>query len=363
MAGTFIALAPRQQWRRHPPRWYQPRVETYPRPALYRPSLPAGIGADLRLHPEAVPSFAFDAGFVWPWTRREGTRTILPMGGEQRTARTRRRQDRVKALKRIAARCLAAVVGLYLVLMGVLYFVQRMLLYGPDPVSRTAASLGLDGVRDVVIETRDGERLRALYLPAAAGRATVLYLHGSRGYLPERAGRMKLLAAEGHGVLFLSYRGYSGSTGEPTEGGLMEDARAAYGWLAREVPGGRIILYGESLGTAIASKLATERPAVAIVLDAAFTTAADVMAPHLPFVPVSTLMKDQYRSIEWIKDIRAPVLFLHGDADRNVPIAQGERLFQEAPEPKRFIRIEGGGHGDNLERESREVLHFIRSIE
>jgi uncharacterized protein len=269
----------------------------------------------------------------------------------------------VKTIKRVAFRFVVAVVGLYVVLLGLLYFLQRRLFYSPDPLPHTAASLGLDGVRDVVIETHDGERLRALYLPAAAGRATVLYLHGSRGYLPERAQRIKLLATAGNGVLFPSYRGYSGSTGEPTENGLMEDARSAYGWLAREAPGGRIILYGESLGTGVAVKIATERPVAAIVLDAPYTSVAAVMATLLPGVPVAALMKDQYRSIDWIKDIHAPLLVLHGDADRNVPIAQGERLFEQAPEPKRFLRIKGGEHGDNLERASKEVVQFLRSAE
>ncbi len=93
---------------------------------------------------------------------------------------------------------------------------------------------------------------------------------------------MKLLAAEGNGVLFPSYRGYSGSTGQPTQDGLMEDARSAYGWLEREAPGGRIVLYGESLGTGVAVKIATERSAAAVVLDAPYTTAADAMANLLP---------------------------------------------------------------------------------
>lgn len=269
----------------------------------------------------------------------------------------------MKSIKRIVLRAVMAVAALYVVLIGLLYLLQRRLFYNPDPSLHTAASLGLSGVRDVVIETHDGEKLRALYLPAEVGRATVLYLHGSRGYLPERAGRMKLLAAEGNGVLFPSYRGYSGSTGQPTEDGLMEDARSAYGWLVREAPGGRIILYGESLGTGVAVKIATERPAAALVLDAPYTTVADVMANLLPCVPVSALMKDQYRSIDWIEDIHAPLLVLHGDADRNVPIVLGERLFQQAPEPKRFIRIKGGEHGDNLERASKEVVEFLRAAE
>jgi hypothetical protein len=270
----------------------------------------------------------------------------------------------VPRLLRIARRAALGLGALYALLVLLVYAFQRRLFYARDPAPHTAAELGLRGVRDVVIRTRDGEILRALYLPPAApGRAVVLYLHGSRGYLPDRAPRIELLGREGHGVLFPSYRGYSGSTGEPTQEGLLEDARAAYDFLAAEAPGRKIVVYGESLGTGIAVKTAVTRPAAGVVLDAPYTTAPEVMKSMLPWMPILTLMKDRYPTVEWIGDLATPLLVLHGEDDTRVPAAQSRRVFDLAREPKRFVSVRGAGHGDNLERATAEVIGFLRSLE
>lgn len=270
----------------------------------------------------------------------------------------------MKALRRIVKRLLLAVVALYLALVLLLYVFQRRIFYTPDPAPHTASELGLSGVRDVIIDTADGEKLRALYLPAAApGRAVVLYLHGSRGRLPERAPRITLLGREGNGVLFVSYRGYSGSTGRPTQDGLLEDARASYDFLAREAPGRPIVAYGESLGTGIAVKVATERKVAGVILDAPYTTVAEAMKSMLPWLPIITLMKDQYPTTAWIAELRAPLLILHGDEDTRIPRAQAERVFLLAREPKRFVRVHDADHGDCLEHATEAVLGFVRSVE
>jgi uncharacterized protein len=267
------------------------------------------------------------------------------------------------AFKRWARRVAIGLVGLYVLLTLGLYVFQRKLFYSPDPASYTAAEQKLEGFRDVVISTSDGEKLRGFYKPAAPGRVTILYFHGSRGAIPTHLERMKTLAAPGNGLLWLCYRGYSGSTGTPTEQGLTEDSRASYDWLSREARGGKIALYGESLGTAVAVRLAAEKPVAGVVLDAAFTTAAETMAVHLPMFPITLLMKDQYRSIDKIQEVHAPLLFLHGEKDWNVPLAMGQKMFQLAREPKRFVQSPEGEHGDNLENATAEVLQFFRSLE
>lgn len=269
-----------------------------------------------------------------------------------------------RSVSSIALRVLASLAALYVLLVVVVYAAQRKLYYPADTQPHTAAELDLSGVRDVIIDTPDGEKLRALYLPPAApGRAVVLYCHGNRGRLPDRAHRIGLLGQEGNGVLFLSYRGYSGSTGEPSQQGLLTDARAAYDWLAREAPGRRIVLYGESLGTGIAVEIATERPAAGVVLDAPYTTLAEALKSHAPWLPVLTLVKDRYPTVDWIQSLRAPLLVLHGDDDASIPTAQAQRVFQLAREPKRFVAISGGAHGDCLERATADVLQFLRSVE
>ena len=228
------------------------------------------------------------------------------------------------------------------------YLKQAALLYPASTERTTAARAGLSGFEDVVLRTPDGESIVGWYKAPQPGRAILLYFHGNGGSLLNRAGRAGVLTQDGRGLLIVSYRGYSGSTGTPTETGLRTDARTAYDWLAQRFPGERIVLYGESLGTGVAVGLATERRVAGVILDAPFTSAADVAGHHYRFLPV-WLLRDQYRSLELIRDVRAPLLVLHGDRDGVVPFALGERLYEHAAEPKRFVRIPGGDHASNLE--------------
>ena len=145
----------------------------------------------------------------------------------------------------------------------------------------------------------------------------------------------------------MSYRGYGGSTGRPTEAGLLEDAEAAYAFAAARYPPERIALWGESLGSGVAVALAAEKPVGRVVLEAGFSSAADVGAGVYWYVPVRLLMKDQFRSDLRIGKVTAPVLMLHGDRDNIIPIALGERLYALINAPKRFVRFPGGGH-ENL---------------
>ena len=171
----------------------------------------------------------------------------------------------------------------------------------------------------------------------------ILYFHGNGGALRHRGDRFRGLTADGTGLVALSYRGYSGSTGRPTEAGLMEDAEAAYAFAAARYPPERIALWGESLGSGVAVALAAEKPVGWVVLEAGFSSAADVGAGVYWFVPVRLLMKDQFRSDLRIGKVTAPVLVLHGDRDNIVPIALGERLYALINAPKRFVRFPGGG--------------------
>src|SRR4051794_17071561 len=181
-------------------------------------------------------------------------------------------------------------------LVGLLYRFQRSLLYPASSARATAAEAGLTGFDDVAVRTADGERIVGWYRAPARGRAAVLYFHGNGGSLLDRRVRARLLTEDGGGLLIVSYRGYSGSTGAPTEAGLRQDARAAYGWLAERVAPERIVLYGESLGTGIAVGLAAERPVAGVVLDAPYTSTADIARIAYWFLPVERLMHDQYRS-------------------------------------------------------------------
>ena len=269
------------------------------------------------------------------------------------------------ARHRAARRLVVAVLGLfgalYAAAVGMLYVKQREMVFNASPAIHRAAELNLPGFRDATIATRDGERLVALYRPADPGRPTVLYFHGNSGTMPRISRRLRALAAEGFGVLAPTYRGYNGSTGTPTEEGLAEDARASFDWLTRMAPGATVVVYGESLGSGVAVGLATERRFAALVLDAPYTALPDVAAGRYPWVPVHMLMKDRFPSASRIAGIDRPLLILHGDADTVVPFRFGERLYALAASPKRFIRIPGGNHGNNMEAAWDEVRGFIAS--
>ncbi len=237
----------------------------------------------------------------------------------------------------------AAGYGVLLMLMTVF---QRKMMYFPDPARHPPAEAGLPQAQEITLKSSDGETLIAWHVPPRADKPVVLYFQGNGGALDLRVGRFRWLTADGTGLLALCYRGYGGSTGSPSEQGLIRDAVAAYEFAAARYKPARIVLWGESLGTAVAIALAADRAVGGLMLDAPFTSAADVGAAAYPFVPVRWLIKDPFRSDLRIKRVTAPLVVLHGARDRVVPIRFGERLFALANEPKRMVRFPNGTHVD-----------------
>ena len=232
----------------------------------------------------------------------------------------------------------------YVCVLALMYVFQRAMMYFPDPRRVAPADAGLPQAEEVTFASADGESLLAWYVAPREGKPLVLYFQGNAEGLPARVGRFTWLTADGTGLLALCYRGYGGSTGTPTEDGLIADAVAAYGFARAHYPAGRIVLFGESLGTAVTVALAAGHEVAGVILDAPFTSAAEVGAAAYPFAPVRWLMKDKFRSDERIGRVAAPLLVLHGEEDRIVPIRFGEKLFALAREPKRFVRFPQGGH-------------------
>lgn len=237
----------------------------------------------------------------------------------------------------------AGIVG-YAAVVALMAFKQRSLMYFPDAAPRGSPTL--PGVQVVRIATVDGERLVGWYLPPRPGRPVILHFGGNGEGLADQQDRWRRIAREGVGFLAIGYRGYAGSSGHPTEAGLHQDARAAYGFLAQHHPPSQIVIWGHSLGSGVAVRLAVERPAQALVLEAPFRSAVAVAADAYPWLPVRLLMRDQFRSDLWIGKLRMPLLVVHGDRDAVIPIESGRSLFQAAPEPKSFVTIPGGGHDD-----------------
>jgi uncharacterized protein len=234
----------------------------------------------------------------------------------------------------------------YGLIAALMYFAQRSFMYFPDTSRTPPSSLGL-AAEEVTLDTADGEKVIAWHVPAREGRPVVLYFHGNGGALNLRADRFRNLTADGTGLLALSYRGYGGSSGRPSERGLLADAEAAYAFAAARYGAERIVLWGESLGTGVAVALAASSPVARVLLESPFTSAADIAASTYFFLPVRLLMHDQFRSDERIGAITAPVLVLHGDRDTIVPIRLGERLYEMIRAPKRFLRLPGAGHNDH----------------
>jgi fermentation-respiration switch protein FrsA (DUF1100 family) len=232
----------------------------------------------------------------------------------------------------------------YLGIGALMYFAQRSLMYFPDRARTPPAVAGFPQAEEVMLDTADGERVIAWHVPPRGDKPLVLYFHGNGGALNLRVDRFRRIVAEGFGLLALSYRGYGGSTGKPTEAGLIEDARAAYAYAAERYP--RITLWGESLGTGVAVALAAEKPVTHLILDAPYTSTVDVAANLYWFLPVRLLMKDQFRSDLRIQQVKAPVLIMHGEADDIIPIRYGERLLAMVPGQKQMVRFKDGYHVD-----------------
>ena len=226
------------------------------------------------------------------------------------------------------------------------YFAQRSLMYFPERTRTAPAAAGFPQAEEIELTTSDGERVIAWHVPPRDERPVVLYFHGNGGALSWRAERFARIVAEGTGLVALSYRGYGGSTGSPSEAGLLRDAEAIYAYAAARYPVERLVPFGESLGSGVAVALAAEHKVGKLILEAPFTSAVDIGAAAYPFLPVRLLMHDTFRSDQRIGKVSAPVLLLHGERDTVVPIRYGERLYALISAPKKFVRFAEGHHSD-----------------
>lgn len=242
---------------------------------------------------------------------------------------------------------------------------QRSFIYFPDRATPTPAASGLPEIRPVTLKTADGLSLRAWYQPAEGEKPTVVLFHGNAGHFGHRAFKVRPLLAGGYGVLLFSYRGYGGNPGSPSEQGLYRDGRAALDFLVSEnVQPERTVLYGESLGSAVAVELAAGTAFAGVILESPFTSMADVARFHYAlFVPTKRLVRDKFDSLGKIGRLKAPLLVLHGERDEVVPQAHGQALLEAAPSPKRGRWFAGAGHNDLYEFGAAEaVSEFLGTL-
>ncbi|MGY8680870.1 alpha/beta hydrolase [Bradyrhizobium sp. UFLA05-153] len=251
----------------------------------------------------------------------------------------------------------------YLAGLVVLYVRQRDMLFPIPPVGRTLPdAAGFPEAEEHVLTTSDGEKVIIWHVPAKPGRPVILFFPGNGDFLAGLVSRFRAMTADGTGLVALSYRGYAGSGGAPSEQGLLRDAAAAYAFTTVRYAAEWIVVWGFSLGSGVAVAVASEHPIGKLILEAPYTSTVDVAASAFWFVPVRLLMRDRFRSDERIARVTVPLLIMHGANDLVIPIVFGERLFALAHEPKQFVRFPGGGH-DNLDSFGaiETARHFIAS--
>ncbi len=241
------------------------------------------------------------------------------------------------------------------------FVLQRSLMYFPGRALPPAAP----PFSPVTLQTGDGLALTAWYAPPAApGAGVIVYFQGNAGSITDRAPQMLPFLNDGHGVLLAGYRGYGGNPGKPTEAGLLADGRAAVQYvLDQGVARDRIVLFGESLGGGVAVPLAAADPFAAVILEAPFTSAADVGQRAYPFLPVRLLIKDRFDSLAVIGQVTAPLLVVHGGNDFIAPGTLGRRLCAAAPEPNAGHCLGRAGHNELAAHGATDIERaFLREV-
>ena len=257
-----------------------------------------------------------------------------------------------------------SLVGIFALFCIVARLLHRYFVYVPDRTRVAPKDAGLSGVEEIVFKAADGTRLIAWYRPAQTGKPTLLYFQGNCGNTADRAGKIKAIGSDGYGVFMLNYRRYGGSGGRPTEKRIAADAVSAYDYLrGLGVAPHDIVFYGESLGTAVATRLCLQRAPNALVLEAPFTSVVDVGLLMWPLLPLKYIMVDQYRTIDRIGQVGVPLFIVHGGRDNVIPLDQARRVLHAANEPKTLSLVPRAGHNDLFEQGAwARVRDFITSL-
>ncbi|MBN4054369.1 alpha/beta hydrolase [Nitrospira defluvii] len=247
--------------------------------------------------------------------------------------------------------------------------IEKRFIYFPEKeIIATPEDAGMP-FEDLWLSAGDGVRINAWYVPYKGSQQTLLWFHGNAGNIGNRVDLLTLLHRElKTNILIIDYRGYGKSEGEISEEGTRLDARAAYDYLIKRSdtdPRG-IILFGRSLGAAVAVDLATELQFGGLILEAPFTSIKDMAKETFPWLPIGGFLKTRYDSLAKIGKVRLPLLIMHGDRDNIVPFKQGRRLFEAANDPKTFYAIPNAAHNDSYVVGGRTYFHtldqFIQKI-
>lgn len=238
---------------------------------------------------------------------------------------------------------LAAAVIVYIIFVGVLFVFQSRLIYFPErDLTADPSDIGLE-FEAVTLAASDGVALSAWFIPSEESRGTVLFCHGNAGNISDRLDSLLIFNRLGLDVLIFDYRGYGESQGTPDEAGTYRDAEAAWRYLleTRGVDPSRIIVFGRSLGGAVAAWLAERHDPAMLILESSFVSLADIGGRVYPFLPIGLILRHRYETAAYLAGVSSPVLVVHSFDDETMPYDQGLRLFQAALDPKRLLEISG----------------------
>ncbi len=259
----------------------------------------------------------------------------------------------------LLARLVFQLLAVYVIVLLAVYFMQRSLQYFPDKnYPGEPKESGVPAMQVVELQTDDGLTLNAWFAPPEKRDGKiVVYYHGNAGHIGHRALKAQHFIDKGMGVLLIDYRGFGGNPGSPSEKGFYQDGRAAIRFLEqKEYAISQFVIYGESIGSGVATQMALEIQPRYLILEAPFSSAVDVARKRYFFLPVDFLMKDRYDNADKIADIRTSLLVVHGDEDSVIPIELGRKLFERAQHPKEFITINGGHHNDLYDHHAGHVI-------
>ena len=248
----------------------------------------------------------------------------------------------------------------YLLILTYIYLFQRNLLYHPSDNSYQGDKINFD-YKEIFIQNKEGIKLKAwLHEKDLINKKTIIFFHGNAGNLRNRNYKLNELSKFDVNFLIVAYRGFSGNQGKPSELGLYEDARSTLDWLKiKGVKEKNLILYGESLGTAVAIETAQNKDLAGIILESPFTSMVELAQKYYPVLPVKFLLKDKYETIKKLPNINSPLLVLHGKLDSIVPFSMGKELFEKANEPKFKYFID---NDDHMIRYDQELLNEIKKF-
>tara|TARA_B100000579_G_C22784030_1_gene830875 strand:- start:702 stop:1520 length:819 start_codon:yes stop_codon:yes gene_type:complete len=253
---------------------------------------------------------------------------------------------------------------LYLIILIILFFYQRNLLYHPNENNYSGDNLSVK-IEELQIPTSDNLELKSWLHKKDFNRfKTIIYFHGNAGTLDNRIHKLNHFKDMEVNFLIIAWRGFSGNNGKPTEKGLYTDGRSAINWVLKQgVKEEDIILYGESLGTGIATEIAQNKKFAGVILETPFTSMIAAAKQFYPYIPVNLLLKDRYENEKKIKNINVPIIIMHGRKDKIVPFSMGKRIFELANEPKYSYFTENDDHMMEYDNQLINVLkRFIKSL-